>query len=209
MHFYETFLAAYDRSCARAGAYFTPSPVASYIVRSVDALLRTYFKCPRGSADGTQVEIDNLGRAAGQGQASPPKKIEVDRVLLLDPATGTATFPYAVIDDIRGCFMQSGNAASGRATCAEHLPAALWLRTADGPVRGRALRAGTPTGRPGSPGGAAQGVGLRLPGGRAGGRLPEQHAGRPARTHRPAPLHPIPGARDRRSRPHQAACPCW
>ena len=112
MHFYETFLAAYDPKLRETrGVYFTPSPVASYIVRSVDALLRTCFKCPQGLADSTQVEIDNPAPTPpGKGGAKPPKKIKIHKVLMLDPATGTATFPYAVIDHIRAGFMQSGNA---------------------------------------------------------------------------------------------------
>lgn len=48
VHFYETFLAAYDPALREArGAYYTPEPVVRYIVRSVDALLRERF-----SADG-------------------------------------------------------------------------------------------------------------------------------------------------------------
>ena len=123
MHFYETFLAAYDPKLRETrGVYFTPSPVASYIVRSVDALLRTCFKCPQGLADSTQVEIDNPAPAPpGKGGAKPPKKIKVHKVLMLDPATGTATFPYAVIDHIRAGFMQSGNAGLWSSYVREHL----------------------------------------------------------------------------------------
>ena len=123
MHFYETFLAAYDPKLRETrGVYFTPSPVASYIVRSVDALLRTRFKCPQGLADSTQVEIDNPAPAPpGKGGAKPPKKIKVHKVLMLDPATGTATFPYAVIDHIRAGFMQSGNAGLWSSYVREHL----------------------------------------------------------------------------------------
>ena len=123
MHFYETFLAAYDPKLRETrGVYFTPSPVASYIVRSVDALLRTCFKCPQGLADSTQLEIDNPAPAPpGKGGAKPPKKIKVHKVLMLDPATGTATFPYAVIDHIRAGFMQSGNAGLWSSYVREHL----------------------------------------------------------------------------------------
>jgi predicted helicase len=123
MHFYETFLAAYDPKLRETrGVYYTPTPVASYIVRSVDALLRTRFKCPQGLADSTQIEIDNPAPApAGKGGGKPPKKIKVHKVLLLDPATGTATFPYAVIDHIRAGFMQSGNAGLWSSYVREHL----------------------------------------------------------------------------------------
>ena len=123
MHFYETFLAAYDPKLREMrGVYYTPTPVASYIVRSLDYLLRTRFKCAQGLADSTQIEIDNPAPApAGKGGAKPPKKIKVHRVLLLDPATGTATFPYAVIDHIRAGFMRNGNAGMWSGYVREHL----------------------------------------------------------------------------------------
>lgn len=123
MHFYETFLAEYDPKLRESrGVYYTPMPVVSYIVRSVDHLLKTRFKCPQGLADSTQIEIDNPAPApAGKGGVKPPKKIKVHKVLLLDPATGTATFPYAVVDHIRAEFMQSGNAGMWSGYVREHL----------------------------------------------------------------------------------------
>ena len=52
IHFYETFLAAYDAKLRKVrGVYYTPEPVVSYIVRSVDHLLKTRFGCPDGLAD--------------------------------------------------------------------------------------------------------------------------------------------------------------
>ena len=123
MHFYETFLAAYDPKLrATRGVYFTPTPVPVYIVRAIDTLLRTRFNCPAGLADHTQVEIDNPAPAPpGKGGAKPPKKIKIHKVLMLDPATGTATFPYAVIDHIRAGFMRSGNAGLWSSYVREHL----------------------------------------------------------------------------------------
>ena len=67
VHFYETFLAAYDPAeRERRGVYYTPEPVVSYIVRSLHRLLQSEF----GLADGL---------------ADPS-------VTLLDPAAGTMTF---------------------------------------------------------------------------------------------------------------------
>ena len=44
VHFYETFLKAYDPKMREArGVYYTPEPVVSYIVRSVDHILKTEF----------------------------------------------------------------------------------------------------------------------------------------------------------------------
>lgn len=123
VYFYETFLAAYDPSLReKRGVYYTPLPVASYIVRSLDFLLRDRFKCADGIADSTQIEMDNLAPApSGKGGAKAPKKLKVHKVLLLDPATGTATFPYAVVDLIRARFMQSGNAGLWSGYVHEHL----------------------------------------------------------------------------------------
>ena len=48
VHFYETFLAAYDPTLRESrGVYYTPEPVVSFIVRSVDAILKRDFACPR------------------------------------------------------------------------------------------------------------------------------------------------------------------
>jgi predicted helicase len=75
VHFYETFLAEYDPKVREMrGVYYTPEPVVSYIVRSIDHLLKTRFNKPQGLAD--------------------------DKTLILDPAVGTATFLYMVINGI-------------------------------------------------------------------------------------------------------------
>lgn len=75
VHFYETFLSEYNPALReQRGVYYTPEPVVSYIVRSVDHLLRTAFQRPAGLAD--------------------------DKTFILDPATGTGTFLYFVIQEI-------------------------------------------------------------------------------------------------------------
>ncbi|MDE2951088.1 MAG: N-6 DNA methylase [Chloroflexota bacterium] len=79
VHFYETFLAAYNPSLReRRGVYYTPEPVVSYIVRSVDHILKTRFNRPLGLAD--------------------------ENTLILDPAAGTGTFLYFVIEQIKEAF---------------------------------------------------------------------------------------------------------
>ena len=58
VHFYETFLAAYDPRMREArGVYYTPEPVVSYIVRSVDAILQRDFGLPDGLADNSKVKL--------------------------------------------------------------------------------------------------------------------------------------------------------
>lgn len=85
VHFYETFLAAYDPKLRDIrGVYYTPEPVVDYIVRSIDHLLRSHLGRRRGLADpGT---------------------------LILDPAVGTATFLYFVVAHIHRTFARQRGA---------------------------------------------------------------------------------------------------
>jgi predicted helicase len=96
VHFYETFLAAYDPRLREVrGVYYTPEPVVSYIVRSVDALLRSRFNKPMGLAD--------------------------DKTIVLDPATGTATFLYAVVQQIYATLAEQGLAGTWNSYVAQKL----------------------------------------------------------------------------------------
>ncbi len=105
VHFYETFLAQYDPKMRELrGVYYTPEPVVSYIVRSVDALLRTHFDCPEGLGDDSTVSYTYVDDQGETRAATSP------RVLLLDPACGTGTFLYYVIEHIRESYRQTGNA---------------------------------------------------------------------------------------------------
>jgi predicted helicase len=83
VHFYEDFLQAYDPKVREMrGVYYTPEPVVSYIVRSIDHLLKTRFNKPMGLAD--------------------------KDVLVLDPACGTGTFLYYVIRHIYQALLEQG-----------------------------------------------------------------------------------------------------
>jgi hypothetical protein len=118
VHFYETFLAAYDPKLREArGVYYTPEPVVSYIVRSVDLLLKTHFNCPQGLAQPLPPSPMS-GRGPGGGVSAKNKSRQV---LILDPATGTGTFLYTVIDQIRQQFMQQGNAGMWPGYVKNHL----------------------------------------------------------------------------------------
>ncbi|MCK5716443.1 MAG: N-6 DNA methylase, partial [Thiomargarita sp.] len=89
VHFYETFLAHYDPKMRESrGVYYTPEPVVSYIVRSVDLLLKQNFKLKKGLADSSK--IDN-----------------VHKVQILDPAVGTGTFLYTLFDHIYQNFQRN------------------------------------------------------------------------------------------------------
>jgi len=101
LHFYETFLAAYNPSKRKArGVWYTPEPVVNFIVRAVDEVLQTEFGLPDGLADTSKVTIDwDTGQTDKKGKAQTIKK-EVHRVQILDPATGTGTFLAEVIKQI-------------------------------------------------------------------------------------------------------------
>ena len=105
IHFYEHFLAAYDKKQKLSrGVFYTPRPVVSYIVRSVDELLRTEFGLADGLADTTPwgemvKRHDDLKIPEG---TSPTQAF----VQILDPATGTGTFLVEVIDLIHGTMTQ-------------------------------------------------------------------------------------------------------
>lgn len=109
LHFYETFLAAYNPSKRRArGVWYTPEPVVNFIVRAVDEVLQTEFGLPDGLADTSKVTIDwdtgqkavtKAGTLRKDGKKAMEKR-EVHRVQILDPATGTGTFLAEVIKQI-------------------------------------------------------------------------------------------------------------
>ena len=94
VHFYETFLSAYNPALRKKrGVYYTPEPVVKYIVRSVDHILKTRFNRPRGLAD--------------------------KDALILDPAVGTGTFLYFVIEQIKERF--AGQKGLWKSYVQEHL----------------------------------------------------------------------------------------
>lgn len=97
IHFYEHFLAAYDRQQkVSRGVFYTPRPVVSYIVRSVDELLRTEFGLEDGLADtATWGEMVQRHKDLKIPDGTSPDQAFVQ---ILDPATGTGTFLVEVID---------------------------------------------------------------------------------------------------------------
>ena len=87
IHFYETFLAAYDaRRRVDRGVYYTPQPIIAYIVRSVDALLKKALNKRDGLAD--------------------------TDALILDPATGTGGFLMEVLNHIRQHVIETDGSAA-------------------------------------------------------------------------------------------------
>jgi hypothetical protein len=123
VHFYETFLQAYNPAIREArGVYYTPEPVVSFIVRSVDHLLRQEFHLADGLADASRVTIPNRDPAKTlKGRNETRKTDTCHRVLILDPACGTGTFLSAVLDQIRETLLAKGQAGAWPGYVREHL----------------------------------------------------------------------------------------
>ena len=94
VHFYETFLGAYNPSLRKQrGVWYTPQPVVNFIVRAVDDILKTEFGFKEGLADSGKKKI----KVNYQGKEIEK---EVHQVQVLDPATGTGTFLSETIKHI-------------------------------------------------------------------------------------------------------------
>ena len=121
IHFYENFLLEYDKQKkVERGVFYTPRPVVSYIVRSVDQLLRTEFGLDDGLAD-----VTSWGEMAKRHKnITVPEGISPDQdfVQVLDPATGTGTFLVEAIDLIHSTLLDKWKAQGYRDRDVE----ALW-----------------------------------------------------------------------------------
>ncbi len=116
VHFYETFLSAYDPKMRELrGVYYTPEPVVSYIVKSVDQILKKDFGLKGGLADASKIMREKFSKET---------KDAFHRVQILDPACGTGTFLHSVIDQIYESFRDNEGMWSGYAS--EHLLPRLW-----------------------------------------------------------------------------------
>ncbi len=113
VHFYETFLSAYDPKMRESrGVYYTPEPVVSYIVRSVDHILKTDFGLKDGLADSSKIKMNNPD---GKGTT------DVHKVLILDPATGTGTFLHGVVDHIYDHLLAKGQKGAWKSYVSQDL----------------------------------------------------------------------------------------
>jgi predicted helicase len=113
VHFYETFLAAYDPKMRESrGVYYTPEPVVSYIVRSVDHILKTDFSLKDGLADSSKIKMKNP-----DGKSTK----DIHKVLILDPATGTGTFLHGVVDHIYDHILAKGQKGAWKSYVSQDL----------------------------------------------------------------------------------------
>jgi len=112
-HLYDAFLHHHARDRRkRHGVFFTPQPIADYIVRRIDAALRNDFGLPGGLADDSAFRTPHSA-------------------FLLDPACGTGVFLLAVIDFLHSrladCWNELVPALLPRLIGIELLPAAAFL----------------------------------------------------------------------------------
>lgn len=147
IHFYELFLKEYDaKKRMKRGVFYTPRPVVSYIVRSVDELLRTELGLENGLADTTtwgemakrhKGSQDPRGRLTRPGIRPDPRPRHRHRHL---PRRGDR--PH-LQDDGRqvedaGPRREEGRGAVERVRAEAPSAAPARLRAADGALRHRA-----------------------------------------------------------------------
>ena len=117
IHFYETFLAEYDPALRKSrGVWYTPEPVVNFIVRAVDDILKSEFGLKDGLADTSKTTVD-IKRATTDKRSKDgytTQQIDVHKVQILDPATGTGTFLAEIIKHIHKQF--AGRRESGATT---------------------------------------------------------------------------------------------
>lgn len=122
LHFYETFLSEYDQKLRKSrGVYYTPEPVVSFIVRSVDQILKSKFSLTKGLADTSKVSHEfKIPQADGRTKDGVKKVTEdIHKVQILDPAVGTGTFLNEVIHEIYKTF--KGQEGLWQSYAGEHL----------------------------------------------------------------------------------------
>lgn len=117
IHFYELFLTEYDaKKRAQRGVFYTPRPAVSFIVRSIDWLLRQQFHLEDGLAD-TATWRDVASRVGFEIPVGVDPNTEF--VQILDPATGTGTFLVEIIDLVHQRMVERWTSAGRAAEIAD------------------------------------------------------------------------------------------
>ncbi len=123
IHFYENFLSAYDPKLRKSrGVWYTPQAVVNFIVRAVDDILQSEFHLPMGLADTSKIKVERaVDQSLDKRYADHKKKeqVELHKVQILDPATGTGTFLAEVVSQIYDKFQ--GQAGMWQGYVEEHL----------------------------------------------------------------------------------------
>lgn len=116
IHFYEEFLAAYDKmQKVQRGVYYTPQPVVNFIVRAVDTIIKKDFGLKDGLASTATKTIKVMRqskRRVGYYFTQVEDTEEVPAIQVLDPATGTGTFIRQTILQIYENFKEKNKGLS-------------------------------------------------------------------------------------------------
>ena len=107
IHFYETFLSEYNPALRKSrGVWYTPQAVVNFIVRACDEVLKDEFALSDGLSDETKIKIkvDDINSGYTKSGQKIKKELEVHKVQILDPATGTGTFLAETIKFIKKDF---------------------------------------------------------------------------------------------------------
>lgn len=107
VHFYEDFLKAYDPKLRKEmGVFYTPQPIVQYLVKMVDRALVDNFGIEGGLSNNDTIPKEvpseeyktSWRKNAGVRNT---KSVQVPRVAILDPATGTGTFHAEIIKYVK------------------------------------------------------------------------------------------------------------
>ncbi|MGJ0338067.1 type ISP restriction/modification enzyme [Aliarcobacter cryaerophilus] len=107
IHFYETFLSEYNPALRKSrGVWYTPQAVVNFIVRACDEVLKDEFDLSDGLSDETKIKIkvDDINAGYTKSGQKIKKELEIHKVQILDPATGTGTFLAETIKFIKKDF---------------------------------------------------------------------------------------------------------
>jgi Predicted helicase len=132
IYFYETFLNEYDKETRfDRGVFHTPEPIVSYIIQSIDSLLKNKFGIKSGVVDTQKktyrttvetIEKKGFGKSIKKNVIKEVnKEIECHKVLFLDPSCGTGTFMYELIRYIRSIFITNNDIGLWPGYVREHL----------------------------------------------------------------------------------------
>ncbi|AUS70618.1 type ISP restriction/modification enzyme [Lactococcus lactis] len=117
VHFYEDFLSAYDPALRKSlGVFYTPQPVVHYMISMVDELLVNEFGIKDGLANNDTFEYEVSSEEYASSNRKDAKMLDkktvtVPKVAILDPATGTGTFPAEIIKFVKEKYFSGGKSA--------------------------------------------------------------------------------------------------
>lgn len=102
IHFYEDFLRSFDNETkVKRGVFYTPAPLAQFIVRGIDQILKDEFSLERGLADSSKLTVKMKAQQKGP---KTTRDVRMHRVQVLDPAVGTGTFLNEVVKYVEQVF---------------------------------------------------------------------------------------------------------